>query len=336
MSPRSQLVSVAPAQLDAEELLAFWNAAQPEELPASSRLLEWWVDAHGAEGTGLVMQLRSEGELRAVSLLTRGSPVQPDANGGPVRIPFGWVDGLVAPVGRYRNERRARLLAAAEMWLRQGGAGAIQLGGGPFSLCRGALPDERTAHFLLGQGYVEGSNTHLNDLALDVARYIPPADAAALPGLVRPAQPRDRDEIEALLAAPLVMGATGESASDAHRAALRLLLNEGRVSDLMVLWTDDGAMGVAQLAFSDSLWPLELTYPWTLPRPWSALPLLALREGQSDAALVALLDGSMRRLHNNGVNSCVAPGILRSAPYEQTGFAPYRAWRAFVKRLAAV
>jgi len=339
MTQLSQITSVSPSLLDAEELLTFWNAAQPDDLATSSRLFAWWQSAHNgipalqqwhAEGSALL--LRRDSQLLGAALvsapLLHGEATEAEP---PSRL--GRLDGIAVPAGRYRSTHRAKLIAAAEEWLRAAGATAITLGGGPFSLFRGMPGDPRTARALRDLGYTDGAATPIHDLAVDVARYKPPADEVPLAAVARPAQPGDRAEVEALLKTTLQVASTGDSAQPGDLWSIHQLLAQGRISDLMLLWTADGLAGIAQIAFADSTWPVELCYPWTLPRPWAALPLVMIRHDQPDAACLALIGSSLRRLHNTGVNSCVAPGIARTSLYEGAGFALLRSWEPFVKRL---
>jgi hypothetical protein len=177
------------------------------------------------------------------------------------------------------------------------------------------------------------------DLRADVARYTPPADADELAGVVRPAQRRDADNVVDLLNNAAQLRLNGAAIRPAFAfAVLRPLLEEGRIADLMLLWTTNGVQGVAQLVFPDSAVPVELGYPYDLPRPWALLRALLVPTSPAgaapDAAQNMLLDACLRRLHNTGINSCVAPGVAVDTPYARFGFRPYRRWLPLVKPLA--
>jgi hypothetical protein len=110
-------------------------------------------------------------------------------------------------------------------------------------------------------------------------------------------------------------------------------LREGRFADLMLLWSARGLEGLSILIFPDSATPLDLAYPYNLPRGWSALGPVLVRADAADGATGMLLDASLRRLHNNGANSCVALGVRTRALYADYRFQALRTWSLFVKRL---
>jgi hypothetical protein len=152
---------------------------------------------------------------------------------------------------------------------------------------------------------------------------------------VRPPHPRDRDDVDALLAHP---AALWNAALDTEADAPSLLLIDdtllnGRFADLMLLWSARGLEGLSILIFPDSATPLDLAYPYSLPRGWSALGPVLVRTGATDGAAGMLLDASLRRLHNNGANSCVALGVRTRALYADYRFQALRTWSLFVKRL---
>jgi hypothetical protein len=242
----------------------------------------------------------------------------------------GWIDAL-AVAGSDRAHGRAGLLDACERWLRAQGCAAAEVGGGPRSLLRGAPSDARLSRFWADLGYAEGDAGDREDLALDVARYTPPTDLEELAGVARPATPGNGDEIAALLADPAQLRLTG--CCDAPRAALAPLPAQGRLSDVMLLWTPDGMQGIAQIIFRDSATPVEVAYPYDLAQPWAALGLVAVASTLPEAAEQHLIDACIRRMHNNGVNSGVALGIVQSVPMYRFGFRQYRRWLARAKRL---
>lgn len=329
MTSRLKITAHPPNLLDVGELLSFWNTAQPDDLHATARLFEWWQGGCATgEAMGAVLQLRRGDLLVGAGLVSRLT--QPDAS--VADGPIGWVDAMALAPGPKRSADRTRLLRAAHEQLRSWGCRAAVAGGGPLSLARGGPELDRAGAFSR-DALAEPIAPVLYDMTADVARYHPPAELPPLAGVVRPAQPRDRDEIEALIARPLLAHSAGVEASAAHLFTIRRILESGRLADLMLLRTYDGVTGLTQLAFADSVWPVELVYPWSLPRPWAALPALFTRPATPDSAVLALLDSALRRLHNNGVNSCVAPGIHRTALYERAGFVRGRSWRPYSIRL---
>jgi hypothetical protein len=243
--------------------------------------------------------------------------------------PIGVVDALV-PAQRGARESSLRLVEGAQQWLREQGATAIQFGGGAYSLLRG-IPAVGTRPL---DGWTGGATRPVHDggefdLALDVSRYTPPNDIASVAGVVQPAQPRDLDELETFFGAPafLQVGATSHTATSDELALAHEIAFGGRVSDLMLLFTARGVEGLCHLIFADSAVPIDLAYPYTLPKPWGALGLLAASERLGNGGMEALLDAAIRRLHNNGINSCVAMGVSAPGLYERFGFVQHRQWR---------
>lgn len=305
-----------------ERLAELWNHHYGESLEASTRLFTWTL-APRAERTVALFA----GKGRQIQDFIIVSHVQ-----GAVT---GTIDALLLPA-QGNIDVDNDLLHAAEEWLRGQGAGAVKVGGGPWSLLRGsalldapgALPDDEDIYRL----YQE----RVQDMALDVSRYVPPTDIEAVGGVVHPAQPRDRDNVMEFLRDPSLVriAATNNSASAEHVAYLHELIAAGtRVSDLMLLWTENGLGGICQIIFSDSATPLELVYPYTLMRPWAALGVLAVRDSLPDGAVQWLLDAALRRLHNNGINSCVATGVVSSSSYERMGFKNFLNWNLVTKNL---
>ena len=74
----------------------------------------------------------------------------------------------------------------------------------------------------------------------------------------------------------------------------------------MLLWTEAGVQGACLLTFPDSVRPIERYYPYSLPKPWGqagSIGVSASLRGQGYGSY--LLDASLRRLHDNGINGCV-------------------------------
>ena len=310
-----------PAALDAMALADLWNASMADDMPTSTRLLAWALDAQPPRSVAVWLAWQN------------GQPVGFALASHLGEAGIGWVDALAVPARANRAAVRTALLAAVALWLQGAGCVAMQIGGGPRSLMRGILQSSPRAAFFVSRGYADAGS--VADMSADLARYAPPADAPAFAGVVRPPHAHDRDEVNAFLANPAALCNIPMDV-DADTAALLLLtvtLRDGRFADLMLLWSARGLEGLSLLLFADSATPLDLAYPYTLPRPWSAIGPLLVRADSAAGAAGMLLDAAMRRLHNNGANSCVAMGVRERALYAAYGFEPVRTWSVFVKRL---
>lgn len=315
--PTSAVVSVSDAhEADIQRLVALWNRDLPEDLPASPRLLEWTLSPHPGRTVRLVIEHKREINAYAIVSKMEGSPL-------------GIVDALV-PAKRNGRESALCLVEEAQRWVHTQGATAIQFGGGAYSIQRG-IP-------VLGKRPLDGwtggvtrpvHNDDEVDLALDLSRYVPPTDMEPVAGMVQPAQPRDKDELETFFGAPesIHVAANNDLAQVDDLALAREIAFGGRISDLMLLFTARGVEGICHLIFADSSVPIDLAYPYTLPRPWGAIGVVAVSDRLGTGAIEMLLDAAARRLHNNGINSCVALGIAAPVIYECFGFTPYRHWR---------
>ncbi len=322
-----QIRAESPASLDALALADLWNGAMADDMPTSARLLTWALTAQPPRQVALWVAYQAGAPVGFVVASHLGDGA------------LGWVDALAVPVRPNRAAVRTGLLDSAMAWLHAAGCSAMQVGGGARSLMRGVLQASQRADYFVSRDYDDAGRRF--DMHVDLARYAPPADAPVFAGVVRPPHPRDRDDVDALLADSSALW-NGALDSDADNAALLPVLDtlrDGRFADLMLLWSGRGLEGLILLIFADSATPLDVVYPYGLPRPWTGLgPVLlradsAMGHGGTAAAAGMLFDASLRRLHNNGANSCVATGVRDRALYAQYGFKPLRTWQAYVKRL---
>lgn len=305
-----------PQDVDIERLVVLWNRELAQDLPASARLLEWTLAPHPDRDVALIEERGRQLNAYAIVSRLHASPI-------------GVVDALI-PARQGARESSLRLVDGAQEWLREHGAVAIQFGGGAYSPLRG-VPAAAVRSL---NAWTSGMTRPVHDggefdLALDVSRYTLPNDLASVAGVVQTAQPRDRDELEVFFGAPafLHVGATSNTASADDLALAKEVAFGGRISDLMLLFTARGVEGVCHLIFADSAVPIDLAYPYTLPKPWGAIGMIAANERIGSGGLEMLLDAAIRRLHNNGINSCVALGVSATGLYERFGFVQHRPWR---------
>jgi len=243
----------------------------------------------------------------------------------------GWIDVLAVAPAAQRQRVGSRLLTAAERWLAEHGRTHITVGAGLRPFGPGIPLEMNLTPFFVRHGYTEldtaGEPQITYDLAADLSHYQPPADLRKLPTAARPAQ---RGQETYLLAFP-----AAEFPGRWHYEAEQFLHQDGgRISDYMLLWTDAGVQGACLLTFPDSVRPLERYYPYSLPKPWGqagSIGVSAALRGQGYGPL--LLDASLRRLHDNGINGCVIDWTDLVDFYGKFGFAPYRQFALMAKTL---
>lgn len=297
-----------------------WNTACGTDLAISPRLAAYnlrpsaggtqvaWLALHNALPVGFV----------AASSLNDPTVVEAHA---------GWLDAIaVAPDAQGMGIGRA-LLQQAEAWHARQGSQSITVGAGMRPFVPGVPEALNTASFFHHHGY--GNEPALKipawDVAADLGHYTPPRTVREIDALIRPAQ---RDDVAAMLTF-----LQREFPNRCRYEFEQFMAEGGRISDYMVLWTARGVDGCCVLTFEDSLQPIERFYPYRLPRPWGQLGSIGIsadRRGQGFGA--ALLDASLRRLHNNGVNGCVIDGTDLLDFYAKFGFSPYRSYHILVKK----
>ena len=220
-------------------------------------------------------------------------------------------------------------LGQAEALLANAGCTDIVLGDTARILLPG-LPEETGVQgFFQQHGYLpvdpELNNTDTTDHSLNIATYTPPQALKEIPVAVRPAQPGQQTAILQLL---------DDCESIPQTSTLRKFVEHGkRLSDLMLVWSEDGLEGLCHLVFEDSPMPIELAFPYRLARPWAFVPALLVRPNRPFDIAATLLDASLRRLHNNGVNSAVFAPFEPSEWVEPFVLIPYRHYSRYIKHL---
>ena len=309
-----------------------WNDATANELPLSQRFLQFNL----TEDVGMVRggRIALAAGRPAGFVLCSAHPGAQDA----MRAGVSWLDAIAVAPAYQRRGIGSALLHWAENWLAAQGehppaaAGKsetdacdgpnhprrILVGGGLRPYTPGVLADSPAVAFFLSNGYGFGDDAYEWDVARSLSDYVPPP-LREVSAAARPAQPGQEEQLLAFLAT--------EFAGRWHWMAERFLAESGRISDYMLLWTEEGVQGACRLTFEDSRWPIDRFYPFGLPRPWGQLGSIGVSAHLRGQGLgLKLLDAGLRRLHNSGINGCVIDWTTLLDFYAICGFRPYRKW----------
>ncbi|MEZ4639546.1 MAG: GNAT family N-acetyltransferase [Caldilineaceae bacterium] len=311
-----QFIAFDPSNGDHVDVIAaLWNTAVAETMPISSGFVHF--NTRLSTGGAQAGRIAVDGDERPVGfVLASAHPDAPPAMNAAV----GWIDAIAVAPPFQRQGIGASLLAWAEEWLAAQSVTQIRVGANLRPFVPGVPTDLNTLDFFTAQGYTAPSTGIVWDVARNLADYTPPPGLDNLPCAARPAQPGDKDALLAFLQREFPGRWTFEF--------LEILANGGRISDYMVLWTEDGVHGACRLTFEDSAWPIERFYPYHLPRPWGQLGSIGISASQRGRGFgLALLDAGLRRLHNNGVNGCVIDWTTLVDFYGKCGFEPYRSYQ---------
>ena len=309
-----------------------WNDATGNELPLSRRFLQFNL----TEDAGVVRG----GRMAVVAgrpagfVLCSAHPGASDA----MRAGVGWLDAIAVAPSLQRRGIGSALLHWAENWLAAQGRdpsaaaggvdsndsdgpnrpGRIVVGGGLRPYTPGPLADTPAVPFFLANGYEFGDDAYEWDVARSLSDYQPPP-LREVAASARPAQPGQEEQLLAFLAR--------EFPGRWHWLAERFLAEGGRISDYMLLWTQEGVQGACRLTFEDSRWPIDRFHPYGLMRPWAQLGSIGISAHLRGQGLgLTLLDAGLRRLHNGGINGCVIDWTTLLDFYAICGFSPFRKW----------
>jgi GNAT superfamily N-acetyltransferase len=309
------------------QIAAIWSKACGDELAISAK--------------GVAYSLRPAAMQRQVGWLAYadgeviGFVIASQISGDPLVAPptRGYIDAIAVDPSHQKQGIGARLISTAEQWLVAQNCRQLVLGSSLHHLVPG-LPDSTgSLDFFLQRDFQHLSPDGVTpaavwDLSADLASYTPPATMHEVAGAVRPAQQHD-------LAAFLKF-MEREFPGRWHYKVATFSHERQRLSDYMLLWTERGVDGFCQLCFEDSQRPMELYYPYRLPRPWGQLgPIGVSADLRGQGFGSALLDASLRRLHNNGINGCLIDWTEHLDFYAKFGFSPYRRYLRLGKTLLA-
>ncbi len=322
-----------------------WNDATGNVLPTTERFLKY----NFTEDAGVVRA----GRLALAAGRPVGFVVGSAHPGAPPAMRTdvaGWIEAIAVSSSYQRQGIGRTLLRWAEGWVasrKSGGdeqpasttvggeepelteglamGGRIRVGGGLRPFVPGPLADAAVEAFFQACGYGYERELYSWDVARSLSDYEPPrlrdVEAAARPG-----QPGQEKLLLDFLAS--------EFPERWHWQAERFLEEGGRISDFMLLWTEEGVQGSCHLTFEDSGNPIDRFYPYELPRPWAQLGSIGVSAHLRGQGMgLYLLDAGLRRLHNSGINGCVIDWTTLLDFYAKCGFRPYRKWAMFWRSL---
>lgn len=320
----TQFIDLAPDNFEQLDwIAALWNSAVSESLPISTRFVQYNIrPVAGVAQWGLIAL---DGDERPIAfVIASAHPAAPAA----MDAHAGWIDAIAVAPPFQRQGIGGELLTRAESWLAAQGCTHIRIGSSLRPFVPGVPVELATSGFFTAFGYAPPWDDGIVwDVARNLNTYEPPAGLDTLPCAVRSAQPRDRSALIAFLETEFPGRWTYE--------CKEFLEHGGRIADYMLLWTDAGVQGACRLTFEDSLGPIERFYPYGLPRPWGQLGSIGIAEAVRGRRFgLALLDGGLRRLHNNGVNGCVIDWTTLIDFYAKAGFETYRGYQQLHKEIA--
>ncbi|MEM7539778.1 MAG: GNAT family N-acetyltransferase [Chloroflexota bacterium] len=321
-----------------DTIVDIWNAACPDELPISPKLVNYNVTPSDEIRQNCCLAIDDANQ--PVGFILASHFVTYNAIFAAFESPN---QGLIDAMGVHPDAQRkgvgTALLTWAETWLQERGCQQIRLGGSLRPFAPG-LPVEFDGKLGSGQffeqhGYQTQSTTW--DVMSNVAMYTTSSSVRAIAGVARPARKRDKNALLNFL--------QREFPGRWHYECDRFLAEGGRISDYMLLWAETGktetgeaddltVQGFCQLTFEDSYRPIERFYPYTLPRPWGQLgPIGVSKAARGQGYAAALIDASMRRFFNNGINGCVIDWTDLLDFYAKFGFGQYREYQMRMKEL---
>lgn len=318
-------MQLAPFRLDDPShhaaAAALWNAACGPELAISPAAVRFnTLPAPGGAQAGQLALAAG----KAIGFVLASA--YPDGDLLVAARDAGWIDAIAVSPEHQHQGIGATLLGWAEGWLAEQGCTRFRLGGGLRPFAPGLPSALGSEGFFRRRGYgARPVGARDWDVARDLRDYVsPPGVRHDLPIETRPAQPGEEDALLAFLQREFP-GRWRFEFQEHLRAG-------GRITDFMILLTDRGVDGFAQLTFEDSLRPLDRFFMHGLPRPWGQLGPIGVSQGCRGSGYgAALLDAGLRRLRDTGVAGCVIDWTSLLDFYGKFGFQPYRQYEMLVK-----
>ena len=303
-----------------EAVAGLWTGACGHALATSPRTVAYNLRAKLEESNKGVFVWHNDEPVGAVIIEARANPLDGADD-------VGYISLLAVLPETGRQGVGQLLLDWAEDQLQSAGCKVIQLGGNEHSFVPGLPTELATEPFFTERGYKQ--NATITDMAANLAGYQPPPTVREVDAAIRTAQAANIAEIQTFLAREFPNQSTrvAQFLNDVETAG-----RAERISDYMLLWTERGIDGICCLNFEDSYRPIELFYPYQLPRPWGEIGSFGIsKEIRGQGFGAALIDAGLRRMHNNGVNGCIINATTDVDLYAKFGFTPSREYGIYRK-----
>ena len=306
---------------DGTALGNIWNAACGAKLAINAQFVEF----NTQPSTGGIQAGRIATQNGAPVGFILASALPNDARTSASHM--GWIDALAVHPEFQHQGIASGLLTWAEDYLRAQKCTAARLGGSLRPFVAG-LPDElNNLAWFDKHGYKPRLNASTDwDLARDLRDYQPRANYSSLDATVRSARTDDHDAIMEFFMHDFP-GRWRYEYEESRR-------DGGRISDYMLIITEDGVDGCARLTFEDSERPIERFYPHLLPHPWGQLGSIGVSKRVRGKGLGGmLLDLSLCRMRDEGIRGCVIDWTSLVDFYGKYGFTPFRKYHMLLKNL---
>ncbi len=301
-----------------DDALTIWNAAVHPDYPISARFLAYnTIPCAGETIEGRLAIQNGEAVGFVLACAVTDDPA----------ITLGWVSALAVHPSVQRQGIGSQLIQWAEGWLKEKGCQRIRLGGNLRPFCPGLpVAMQENLPFFEKQGYQSpASQPYEYDTARSLKDY----------------QPRYDKPFQAEIA-PMQMGEEPQLLDFLHREypgrwefeAREFVKNDGRASDVLLLWVNGLVEGFCRLTGEDSERPIERFYPQRLPRPWGQFGPLGLSKAARGQGLGGyLIDAAACHLQSLGVAGCVIDWTTLVDLYSKFGFSPYNQYISLFKAL---
>jgi GNAT superfamily N-acetyltransferase len=298
-------------------LVEIWNEACGADLAITNRFITFnTTPVTGVHQVGvLAAKDRPIGFVLCSTTNLFGNPAQ------------GAVDAIAVLPSEQKQGIGAVLLQQAEIWLKGQGCKTIEPIANPRIFTPGVPVDTGSIGFFLKQGFQQDpEDPFIWDMARSLKDYDSPYPTRHIQASLKPVQPGQKALLDAMI---------GEGFSSFWLYEFREMLRVGgRLDEYLVLWVEGEPVGFCQVAFEDSVRPIERFYMHRLPHPWGQMGTFGILESQRGKGYGAILiDSAARYLKDRGVDGCVIDWTAYLDLYGKFGFTPYRQYAVMRKSL---
>jgi GNAT superfamily N-acetyltransferase len=305
--PTINLLPLALSEPPTHLLIArLWSAAMGPGLAITPRGVAYYtLPTPGVHREGRLAQLDGAHAGFVIAEVDSAHPEGPSA-------------AIIALAVDPRFQRRgagSALLDWAETWLAGSPVHRFQLGGGERYFIPGLPAAEASLAFFEKRGY-HATWEPTWDMGRSLKDYGSPRISRHPAADVHPLQAAELNELYALLSQDFGFW---------ERSYRAFLSEGGRLSDLIVLRTQQGMKGMCWTTFEDSYNPIEHFFPNGMEHPWGHLGSIGIAADSRGLGLAGvMIDYALRRLQSLGVDGCIIDWTELLDFYAKFGFKPYR------------